>query len=250
MEQPAGAQGFPRSTSRTIHSSVASTTIAMRLRPGSRPAGFGTLNPWSAPGTTVERRRRSGNSSGPAHRVALPLDHQGRARRRRELVEPGLLRAGRAGAAGRPAPGTRRRRGRCAQRAADRAPAERPPTTSGVRAAQLVGGGAQASSRVAGAVATLRPATFHGCSSRTTVMPVARQVPSPAPSRSRVSMPPPAPWLSSRVATGLAGPVGDQPAVAVRRRSTLVRHRVRAHHAAPRRAGAARAAPGRCCGRC
>ena len=111
-----------------------------------------------------------------------------------------------------------------AQRAAERAPAERPPTTSGVRAAQLVGGRDRPSSRVAGGVATLRPATRHGCSNRTTVIPLRGRCAASA-SRSRASMPPPAPWLSSSVADGLPRPVGHQPRLAVRRRDDrLVRH--------------------------
>ncbi|HEX5917937.1 MAG TPA: hypothetical protein VFY76_08790, partial [Nocardioides sp.] len=56
--------------------------------------------------------------------------------------------------------------------------------------------------RARGAVATLRPATRHGCSNSTTETPWAGSA-SASAHRSRDSMPPPAPWLSSSVAMGL-----------------------------------------------
>ena len=62
-------------------------------------------------------------------------------------------------------------------RAAERAPAVRPPTTSGVRVRRLSAAATHAASRMAGAVATPLPATRQGCSSSTTVTPVAGQVP-------------------------------------------------------------------------
>ena len=130
-------------------------------------------------------------------------------------------------------------------RAADRAPAERPPTISGDRVRSRSAAATRAASRVGGAVATLRPARFHGCSNRTTVTSLRGRWWASA-SRSRVSMPTPAPWLSSRVAIGRrARSVTSRPSPwGV---STSSSERVTAGSPP---AAAARAARGRCWRRC
>ncbi len=142
-----------------------------------------------------------GQLLGAAHRVALALHHQQR------QPGPAQLRQARAlGATGRvqrerqrqhphraQAPGAACRRARPGRAAADE---------QGHASAQASAPATSPSSSVGGGVAIRRPATFQGCSSRTTVKP-RRGSRSASSSRSQVSMPAPAPWLSSRVARGL-----------------------------------------------
>ena len=71
-----------------------------------------------------------------------------------------------------------------------------------VRVRKALAAASRPSSSVRGGVATLRPATFHGCSSSTTVAPCRGRWCARA-SRSGVSLPLPAPWLSSTVTLGL-----------------------------------------------
>ena len=139
-----------------------------------------------------------------------------------------------------------------AERAAERAPAERPPTTSGVRTRSVLAAATSASSRVGGGVATLRPATRQGCSRSTTLTPW-RGSRSASAWRSRAPMPPPAPWLSSSVTNGFrarwvtsrASPCG-----VATRRSTPVTPWPPVRRPGRPRWAAARAARARCCGRC
>ena len=113
-----------------------------------------------------------------------------------------------------------------AQRAAERAPAERPPTTSGALLRSRSAAAVRPASRVGGRRRHLAAGDLPGLLEQHHGDPVAGQVRARGASRSRAPMPPPAPWLSSSVADGLPCPVGDHPAVAVRGRDDrLVRHR-------------------------
>ena len=195
---------------------VASTTIAIALGLAVSPA---------APRHPQRRGRRRarrevdiagrGNSSGRPNVSRSPwttsVGYPGpRARGSRDFSGlPG-------GCSGNDRPGSRRRPARAPTGHADRAPADRPPTTSGVRIRSFAPRRLARRRGSAGAVATLRPATRHGCSSRTTVTPWRGRCRASA-ARSRASMPPPAPWLSSSVANGCRARSVDQPRLAVRR---------------------------------
>ncbi len=169
---------------------------------------------------------------------------------RRAATSPAV----RAGAAGTPARGSRRH------------PATWPsapptwlrPSGHRRRAAlplrSVLAAAANAASSVAGGLATRLPRTRQGCSNRATLMSWRGSAAASA-SRSRVSMPRPAPWLSSRVATGVPRTVGDQAAVAVRSRHHALGRQGEAAGAASLRwrrppAAAGPSARGRCCGRC
>ena len=207
-----------RPTSRTIHSSVASTTIVQRLVLAERAARFGTLKPWSARGYDGQVERPVGELLGRAHRVPLALHHQRRHAGADAARRAGTSRAARAGAAGRPAPGSRRRRASARVRAADRAPADAAADHERRPDAQLrrrPRAGRRRGS--AGGVATLRPATRHGCSNRSTRDPLPRAGASASAARSRVSMPLAGAVAEQQGRDGPARAVGDQPAVAVRR---------------------------------
>ena len=179
------------------------------------------------------RRARSGNSSGRAERVVAALDTSVGTPAPSELVEPGLLRLARRVQREATAPGSRRPELPAPYRQADRAPAlaaadddRRAGTRSGVTAAR------SPTSRVAGAGRDL-PAgppprlldQHHGDALR-------GEARSPARSRSRASMPPPAPWLSRTASaigrvprarvTSRPSPsgVGDDPVSALAHRRT------------------------------
>ena len=100
-----------------------------------------------------------GGRTGPA-RPARPAS----ADRRRAARRAGSSRAARAGAAGRPAPGSRPRPAPapCGQPSGHRRSGRRRP--AGVRTRITSAAAGQPASRVGGGVATLRPATRHGCS--------------------------------------------------------------------------------------
>ena len=161
---------------------------------------LGTRNPWSAPGDDGEVDV-GGELLRRPERVALALDDQRRQPGGLELLEPGALRpAGRvqrererqeaAGAEGAGAPGGRT--------GAGAAPAEHQRGAD----AHLPAAATRHSSSTAGRGASRLPATLHGISRRTTEIP-SRGSSRASVSRSGDSMPPPAPWLSRRVATGL-----------------------------------------------
>ena len=198
--------------------------------------GAGTRNEWSPPGMlrTAYRERLRGNAFGPPERVPLPLHHQRRHPGAQQLVQARLLR---------PARRVQRERQReaptaptcTAVRQATRAPAERPPTTSGPatsrrrrrtasQALSSVGGGRRPCGR--------RPATA--------VPPVRRSPPSgrsfARTTRSRAPMPPPAPCPRTSVITGSAAARDDGPGVATRCRDRLHGLVVHSGHDASRHA--------------
>ena len=120
--------------------------------PPARP--FGTRRPWSAPARDARStaRPRQGTPRA-AERVAVALHHQRRARRPPvSSSAPGLLRAARAGAAGRPAraPGRRRPRRRSGRRPGPRRCGRRRRSGPGRRASSP-STASQARSSVAGA---------------------------------------------------------------------------------------------------
>ena len=123
-----------------------------------------------------------------------------------QLGEPGLLRLPGRVQRERQREDAGRSERRRASGHADRAPARRPPTTSGLRARRLSARQRSARRASAGGGRTFRPATRQGCSRRSPRCPAGQRA-RRARARSGASIPPPAPWLRSSVATG-GGP-GD-----------------------------------------
>ena len=144
-----------------------------------------------------------GELLGPPHRVALPLHHQvgtPAPRSSSTRVFSGL--PGRVQGKGQ---GQQPTRTQAASRSAapERAPADRPPTTSGVWVRSELAAAARARRRgwPAGSRPCARPRR-QGCSKSITLTPLRRQRARPAPSGRGRRRPRPAPWLSSRVAMG------------------------------------------------
>ena len=237
-------------TSRTIHSSVASTTTAIASS-SLTPLRFGGREAVVAAGYDGQVDVR-GELVGPPERVVLAL-HDERGHPGADAApRAATSRAGPAGAAGRPAPGSRPPEG--ASRSARPSGPRRSgrPTTSGVRVRSVGRGGGEADvegRRRAGDLAAGHPP---GLLEQQHADALPRQVPRPAPPGRGCRCP------AGAVAEQEGGdrparPVGDQAAVAVRRADALL-----GGHAwslsAPARArpptAAARSAPDRCCARC
>ena len=189
----------------------------------------GTLSPWSRRGHhgEVEARQvgRGTPRDVPSGRARPAPPGSAPRRRRSSSARDGSGRPG--GWSGKDSARQPTAPSERAERAAERAPAERPPTTSGRADAQRRRRRAQAGvegRRRGGDLATGHPPRLleehHGDA-------LARAAPRPAPTRSRASTPPPAPWLSSRVAIGRWRAAHVQAALAVRRVDGADRRR---HH--------------------
>ena len=165
---------------------------------GPRPALAGTpkgvIRPRQAddPGARGELGRA-------AERVAFALDHQRRNPGPEQFLRPGALGAAGRVRVGRPAARQASAPTVNAVRQATRAPAERPPTTSGPAGRSAASTAVHAASNCLGGPATLQPGQRrHGCSTSTTLTPLGGSAAANA-TRSRASMPPPAPWPSTNV---------------------------------------------------
>ena len=160
----------------------------------------GTAKPWSA--AVMATTSTPANSSGRPKASRSPCTTS---KGTRTASSPALLRSGRPdGWRGKPNASTPAAAVAAAQRHATRAPALRPPTTRGTPGTALTAArtaGSQAASSSAGAGAIRRPATHHGCSTRTTVIPCDGS-PTASAARSRAATPPPAPWPSTTRARG------------------------------------------------
>ena len=183
-------------TSRTSHSSTASTTTA-----SASGCESGPLAGTSARGRRLARRSGRclpGTPRADPWSRARPV-RRAWGRRHPSAHRPATSRVGRAGGAGTQAPGNPRLPDawRSGQRTGLRPSGRRPRAETLGRRARTAA--SRPTSRVGGADAIFLPATRHGCSNRATVTPWRGSAAARA-ARSRASTPFPAPWLRTRVA--------------------------------------------------